>query len=108
MKIVSIGFIALLLLAACSSVPKEWQAMDGSKADGKVILSYLFRPILDTPPVNDQGALNIAMTKCKAWGYSSASAFGAETKSCHSTSTDKDGNVGCVRLLIQKVYQCEN
>ena len=105
---VTIGLLVFSLLSACSSVPKEWEATDGSKADGKIIMTYLFRPILDTPPVNNTGALVIANTKCQAWGYLSASEFGAETKSCNDVNIRKDGSEGCTRWLIQKIYQCEN
>ncbi|MCS6205232.1 hypothetical protein G3447_10570 [Shewanella baltica] len=68
----------------------------------------MFRPILDTPPSDDQAAVKLATTKCQAWGFTSASAFGGETKTCNSTTMHKDGSQGCTRWLIQKSFQCEN
>ncbi|MGE6647947.1 YecR family lipoprotein [Shewanella colwelliana] len=97
-----------LALLGCSSAPKEWKALDGSKADGKIIMAYTFQPALDTPPTNDEDATNIASSKCQAWGYSSASFFGEESRLCSSIEMDPDGAHGCKTWMVKRIYQCED
>ncbi|NCC61992.1 MAG: hypothetical protein EOM12_13875 [Verrucomicrobiae bacterium] len=74
--------------------------MDGSKADGKVTLTYEYglfeKPVADWEAANSQ-----AVARCKAWGYSGAESFGAQQEEC----VNHDGN-DCYRYRGTINYQC--
>lgn len=101
MRIGTLTLLILVVVCGCSSVPINWNAMDGSKSNGTVELSYVYRPILDTPPSDDHEAILIANQKCQGWGYLGAEAFGGATKSCAESY-----NGDCVRVKVTKIYQC--
>ncbi len=103
MKIYYFIIFILLFLIGCSAVPKTWEAMGGSKSDGTIELSYVYRPILDSPPSNEQGAIILAIKHCRAWGYSNAEAFGGSTKACHTKAINSED---CTSWRVTKVYQC--
>ncbi len=82
----------------CSSIPKQWSALDGSKSDGTITLTYVYRPILDTKPTKNNDALNLAISKCALWGDNGAQAVGEETRSCHTPINDG----GCTSWRVKK------
>lgn len=101
MRIGTLTLLILVVVCGCSSVPINWNAMDGSKSNGTVVLAYEYRPILDTPPSDDHEAILIANQKCQGWGYLGAEAFGGATKSCAELY-----NGDCVRVKVTKIFQC--
>ncbi|MGI2172156.1 YecR family lipoprotein [Shewanella sp. MF05960] len=102
MKIFLLSVLCSAVLMGCSSMPKQWTALDGSMSDGTITLTYVYRPFLDTKPILNNDELNLAISKCKIWGYSDASAFGEETASCHTSGIDG----ACTSWRVKKVYQC--
>lgn len=95
--------VVLILLAAglmgCATT-KNWEATGGSKADGVVKLSYQYG-FLEQPILNEQQGIEVAKSRCAAWGYSGAEAFGGETKICTESSQS-----GCNSWLISRDFQC--
>lgn len=99
--------IAVCFLAGCGltnsiRVP-EWQAIDGSRADGTVTLSYEQSSSLQLAPRKGQDN-EIARTRCRVWGYTSAEPFGGATRKC--IATNQKGS--CTIWQFEKRYQCTN
>ena len=94
---------ALLLIAVgpigCAT-PKEWVATGGSRADGTVRLSYDFGAF-EAPQVNNQQGLDIARSRCLAWGYQNTEAFGGERRACNNMTSS-----GCTSWIVTREYQC--
>lgn len=86
-------------LAGCATT-KEWGATGGSRADGTVKLSYQYG-LFEKPQVSAQQGIELAKSKCAAWGYTDAEPFGAATRSCNNYSTS-----GCNSWLVTAEYQC--
>lgn len=100
-------FITALLgivLAGCvSAYNVAPTATGGSKADGTVEMSFEHteneKPVLDW---NNSTAL--AVQRCEVWGYTGATPFGGERRSCQQTG----GWSGCALWLVTLTYQCTN
>lgn len=108
-------FACVLLLSAlffgCASmfqkiVQKDWAAEGGSKADGTVRLFYQYA-WEEIPEASDEQGLQVAIERCKAWGYTKAEAFGAVTKKCQQYGPTIAGQ-GCLDTWVTKEYQCRN
>ena len=93
-----------LSLSGCITVPKQWQASGGSKADGVVKVAY---EVLDVEiaQTSEQQALEAATHSCKAWGYVGAQPFGLESKTCN-IYYGKPGSSSCKSWVVSKPYQC--
>jgi hypothetical protein len=88
-----------LLLAGCATT-KEFEATNGSRSDG-VALSYEYG-MLESPREDQEQGATLAASTCAGWGYSGTQPFGGETHQCNAV----DPNVGCVRWLVTRRYQC--
>ena len=76
MRLSLIIMIVVLLLSGCRTatvVKKDWAATGGSRADGVVRLSYDYN-WTEIPELNEQQAVDLAITRCKAWGFGGAKA----------------------------------
>jgi|SaaInlStandDraft_1057018.scaffolds.fasta_scaffold440080_1 hypothetical protein len=102
MKKFALAVVALGLLAACE-VEKTPVPTDGSKADGSVVLSYQVGAY-EIPKVDWSAAQSSAVQRCRAWGYSSASAFDGDVRRCESS----DVYGSCTMTTISRTYQCLN
>ena len=100
MKIHFIAFVILMLGLASCATHKDWVATGGSRADGVVRLSYEYR-LFEAPQVDAQQGVNLAASRCAAWGYSSAEPFGGATRVCNNFSSSS-----CNSWLVTAVYQC--
>ena len=92
-------FAVVLGLNGCATT-KEWAATGGSRSDGVVKLSYEYG-LFEAPRVNAEQGLQLARSRCSAWGYSGAEAFGGTTRVCN----DSDYS-GCNQWLVTAEYQC--
>ena len=72
----------------------------GSRADGTVTLSYEIGS-MQKAQIDPAQAQVAASQRCTAWGYSSAQAFGGETRQCQQSS-----EYGCMRWFVSMTYQC--
>jgi hypothetical protein len=91
---------SVLLLASCATT-KEFEATNGSRSDGTVALSYEYG-MLESPREDQEQGATLAASTCAGWGYSGTQPFGGETHQCNAV----DPNVGCVRWLVTRRYQC--
>lgn len=82
------------------AVQKQMVATGGSRADGTVKMAYEFG-MFEQPVIDIGQALQGATQRCKAWGYTSAEAFGGQTRTCNAPT-----NSGCVGWLVTMEYQC--
>ena len=107
-KAVLFSVLALVLfsLAGCArKVNKEWVPTGGSRADATIELSFEYNPQLEIPVLNDQQGLDLAIARCKSWGYHSAEAFGGHKGTCNLMMAAGFG-VSCHREIVTKQYQC--
>lgn len=91
--------LAIITLAGCTTA-KQYGATGGSRADGTIKLSYQYGGF-EQPITDAQQALNLARTKCGAWGYKDAESFGTEIRTCTSNNA-----YGCIEYLVTVEYQC--
>jgi len=91
-----------LALAGCTTI-KTLQPISGSKADATVTLAYEYG-IFENPKVDWNLANATAKSRCAAWGYRNAQAFGGVQSHC----TAYDGYGGCAQQQVNVVYQCTN
>ena len=88
-----------VMLVGCATT-KQYGATGGSRSDGTVKLSYQYGQF-EKPVVNPQQAVEIARSKCSAWGYDNAEAFGTEVSNCTASN-----QYGCVQWLVTAEFQC--
>ncbi|EGT0042147.1 MULTISPECIES: YecR family lipoprotein [Enterobacteriaceae] len=88
-----------LILSGCAT-KKQLVPTGGSKADGTVRMSYSYG-MFEQPVVDPQQGLADAKTRCSAWGYSGAEAFGGSTSVCSQMSSS-----GCTMTTVTTEYQC--
>ena len=100
MKAMLVVLSAALALSGCAT-SKNWSATGGSRADATVRLSYEYGAF-EKPQTNETEAMNLAVARCKTWGYTGAEAFGGTTQQCNMPG----GMGGCNRFLVTKEYQC--
>ena len=100
MKIFLFALSAAIALTGCATA-KSWSATGGSRADATVKLSYEYGAF-EKPQTNETEAMNLAIARCKTWGYTGAEAFGGTTQQCNMPG----GMGGCNRWLVTKEYQC--
>lgn len=100
MKLLCVVAAAALTLSGCTTV-KSWSATGGSRADATVRLSYEYGAF-EKPETNEVEALNLAISRCKTWGYTGAEAFGGVTQQCNMPG----GMGGCSRFQVTKEFQC--
>lgn len=86
-------------LSGCATT-KEWSATSGSRSDGVVKLSYEYG-LFEQPQVSEQQGVELAKSRCIAWGYSGAEAFGGLTRVCNNRTPS-----GCNSWLVTREYQC--
>ena len=75
-------------------------ATGGSRGDGFIEMSYEYGGF-EKPVVLWGQALITASTRCQAWGYKSAEAFGGVLSTCLERN-----QYGCMRYFVTKKYQC--
>ena len=97
---VAVVLVSLLVLPGCS-VNKPFYATGGSRADGTVDMAY-DTAYLEVPVVNHSQAKNIAVQKCRVWGYNDAEPFGGQVENCYQ----RNGYGNCLRGQIIIKYQC--
>lgn len=100
MKIVIIAGISAIILSGCAT-QKNLQATGGSKSDGTVELSFQYG-LFEKPEVNWAQGVQIARSRCQAWGYSDAEAFGGTESTCNQ----HNGYGNCIDTVVTATYQC--
>lgn len=100
MKKYSVIFTIVALNITGCATPKEWRAIGGSRSDGVVKLAFNYNDVREDPVLDAQQGLNLAKTKCLAWGFKDAEAFGGAVETCNGNPID------CHHWLVTKEYQC--
>ena len=90
---------SMFVLGGCAT-PMNYVATGGSRSDGTVKLSYQYGKF-QQPVVDAQQGLDLAKSKCAAWGYTGAEPFGGEVRNCTAYN-----QYGCVQFLVTAEYQC--
>ena len=99
-------FMTVMVAAGCArKVNKDWVATGGSRADATIELSYEYYPNTEMPILNEQQGLDLAIARCRSWGYRSAEAFGGAKSVCNAWMGGFDGPT-CLQMLVTKQYQC--
>lgn len=95
------------MLAGCTKpVHKDWIPVGGSKSDATVKLAYTYDPNYENPIVQEEQAVDLAIRKCRTWGYESAEAFGGYMEHCTRMGPVLLGEIGCVQMAVVKSFQC--
>jgi hypothetical protein len=97
-KLIIVALIAYLSTGC--AVQKSYGTSGGSKADGTVKMSYSYGRY-QIPKVDESGALESAIKRCKSWGYDEAESFDFIDKRCQATDPS-----GCLLWLVTKEFQC--
>jgi hypothetical protein len=92
---------ACLVLGACATVVRDWEAVGGSRSDGVIRLTMQRHELEQVLP-NEAQAAALAREKCAAWGYSGAEPFGATSRRCEALG----GFTGCRVTALLREYQC--
>lgn len=92
--------VTAVALTGCATT-EMWSATGGSRADATVRLSYTYGAF-QVPHTSEQQALSLAVSRCDAWGYKGAEAFGGVERRCSVSS----GLGGCSQFEVTKEYQC--
>ena len=77
-KLMAIFLVTLVFigLTGCAKkVQKDWNPINGSRADGIVRLAIQYND-LEIPVTDDQQGLILAKKRCQSWGYSDTEPFG--------------------------------
>jgi hypothetical protein len=91
------GFLAL---AGCAA-QVQLVPSGGSRADGVIDMSTELGA-MRTPEIDWADARKVASSRCAAWGYSQAEAFGTLEQKCIET----DPKLGCLTYAYTAKYQC--
>jgi hypothetical protein len=94
-----ISLVAVLALGGCATAVQLIPS-GGSRSDAVVKLSAQLGAY-QTPVVDWEDAQKSATSRCAAWGYSRAEAFGALEQQCVNSNKD-----GCISYIYTAVYQC--
>jgi len=93
-------FAGFTLLTACAA-QKVFQATGGNRAAGTVDVSFQYG-VREKPRYNTRQALDVALSQCKSWGYSSAEQFGGRKARCERGG----GRQGCELTTVTIPYKC--
>lgn len=99
MRMMTVLLTSAVFVSGCATV-KNLQAVGGSRADGVVEMAYEFGQF-EAPQPAWGDALSGAVQRCKAWGFTSAEAFGGTVNTCQASN-----QYGCIRTLVTARYQC--
>ncbi|PWR03079.1 hypothetical protein DKT77_09105 [Meridianimarinicoccus roseus] len=92
------------MLAACAQpVSKTPLPVDGSRADGSVVLAFQHNPQIEIPQVDWDAAQRNALSRCNAWGYRNANPFEGVQTTCQAAN-----GYGCLQATTARTYQCTN
>jgi putative integron gene cassette protein len=97
----SVAYIITLLGVTACATQVTPAPTGGSKADGIVTLSYELGEFQQAI-IDSNRAMQNALKRCQAWGYSSAEKFEGQKRQC----LQYGGFGGCARYLISEDYQC--
>ena len=104
--------LLLAVMAGCArKVNKDWVPTGGSRADATMELSYQYNPNTEIPVIDDQQGRDLAIARCRAWGYRSAEPFsgsiiGGAISTCNETVHAGLAGPVCISRLVTKQYQC--
>jgi len=96
----SVYLVGILLIVGSSSVPKNFAVTGGSRSDATLSLSYEYG-MFDAGKGNVEQGREIAIRRCKNWGYDEVESFDQGLRNCVQRS-----NSGCLRWRVTMQYQC--
>jgi hypothetical protein len=94
------SLVSIAFLSGCA-VQEQWAATGGSRADGTVQLSYEYGEFQE-PEVDDAQGVELAASRCAAWGYTGSDPFGGVIRKCEAFG----GYGNCLSWFVTKNYQC--
>lgn len=110
MKKVATLFLATIFLCGIGCAPKPvvkmWEASGGSRADATVEVGFLYNPETEKPEHSEQQALQEALKRCQAWGYTNAEPFGLYKERCQKQRYAPYVGMICYQMFVSRQYQC--
>lgn len=98
--------LALSTTGCANKVVKNWEASSGSRADATVEVGYIYNPEGEVPLTSDKQAHEVALQKCRFWGYQDAEPFGMVSKKCQRPFYHPFTGPMCFEMLVTRTYQC--
>ena len=104
----ALALCTMLVIAGCGGTNRVIQVIPKATGGGGGVVELSYERewdpfnFLGKKQVNWQAAQSNAVKRCKAWGYSGASRFDAETQRCISRFSDG----GCSTAIVTIKYQC--
>ncbi len=107
-KISSVVLMLFLIFnAGCAKkVLKTWESSGGSRADGTVDVAYIFNPQAEIPQSSEAQARDVAVEKCRFWGYAEAEPFGLVKKRCQQMYYHPMIGPTCLEMVVTRTFQC--
>lgn len=99
-KCVATALLASMFVLGGCATPMNYMATGGSRSDGTVKLSYQYGGF-QKPVVDAQQGIELAKSKCAAWGYTGAEPFGGQVRNCTAYN-----QYGCIQFLVTAEFQC--
>lgn len=100
--------IAFAIGTGCAPkvIHKNWEASGGSRADATVEVGFTYDPLREKAETNDAQALEQAIRRCQAWGYTDAEPFGLVKTTCQRMEMIPFSGMVCTNMLVTRQYQC--
>ena len=92
--------LAVALVGCATVVKKEYLAISGSKADGRITLGYDYTD-MEIPEVDETDAYNTALRRCQNWGYEDVESFDVQKE-----QTGVDPFWGTEYWRVTRDFQC--
>jgi hypothetical protein len=94
------SLMSIAYLSGCAA-QKQWADTGGSRADGTVQLEYEYGEF-EKPEVDDAQGVELAASRCAAWGYTGSEPFGSGMRKCEAFG----GYGNCLSWIVTKNFQC--
>ena len=99
-------FVLIFSVGCAKKVLLSWEATSGSRADATVDVGYIYNPEAEIPETSAEQAHDVALEKCRFWGYQEAEPFGMVNKKCQRTYYHPFTGPMCLEMLVTRTYQC--
>lgn len=107
-KIITLLLAATFLFGTgcAKKVFKNWASSGGSRADATVEVAFVYNPGAEIPEYSEAQGRQVAVEKCRFWGYPEAEPFGMVKKKCQQMIYNPWVGPQCVEMLVTQEFQC--
>lgn len=99
-------FVVIFCVGCAKKVLKTWESSGGSRADATVDVAYIYNPQAEIPQTSEAQARDVAVEKCRFWGYTEAEPFGLSKKRCQQMHFQPFVGPVCLEMMVTQTFQC--